>query len=223
MNNTKFERFVAKKIRIDDLNRGKYIKEENELSSNYILLSNNDKVSRVNIIGLNVLELPDSFILDDGNAQIPIRPFNQEFQNHKLGSLLCVIGKVREYNNTKYVIPEIIKELNNILWKQVRELELKYLSIISNACVDKGIHDIRAEENISKNQKIIVEEIKDNNVEDNIFDMIYSLIPTLDKGDGVTIEELKKHIKREDCEKIIYRLIEEGEVFEIKPGKIKIL
>ena len=53
--------------------------------------------------------------------------------------------------------------------------------------------------------------------------MIYSLIPTLDKGDGVTIEELKKHIKREDCEKIIYRLIEEGEVFEIKPGKIKIL
>ena len=99
MNNTKFERFVAKKIRIDDLNRGKYIKEENELSSNYILLSNNDKVSRVNIIGLNVLELPDSFILDDGNAQMPIRPFNQEFQNHKLGSLLCVIGKVREYNN----------------------------------------------------------------------------------------------------------------------------
>ena len=97
------------------------------------------------------------------------------------------------------------------------------MSIISNACVDKGIHDIRAEENISKNQKIIVEEIKDNNVEDNIFDMIYSLIPTLDKGDGVTIEELKKHIKREDCEKIIYRLIEEGEVFEIKPGKIKIL
>ena len=51
---------------------------------------------------------------------------------------------------------------------------------------------------------------------------IVKLVKQLDKGDGVSIEELSsKNIK--DIDKIIDMLLKEGDIFEIKPGKLKVL
>ena len=42
----------------------------------------------------------------------------------------------------------------------------------------------------------------------------------MDRGDGVEIDDIVKHIKSEE---VVTKLIEEGEIFQIKPGKVKIL
>jgi hypothetical protein len=49
------------------------------------------------------------------------------------------------------------------------------------------------------------------------------VIRRLDKGDGADITEVIKESKDENAEKIIKNLIKIGELFEIRPGKIKIL
>ena len=70
------------------------------------------------------------------------------------------------------------------------------------------------------------EKIKSPKQEDdskNPIQIIYNLIKSLDKGDGADIEDVIKESKINNCEDIINNLLREGEIFEIKKGKLKIL
>ncbi len=51
------------------------------------------------------------------------------------------------------------------------------------------------------------------------------LIEDLDRGDGVSIEELKElmGLPEEDFNFLLQLLIENGEVLEVSPGKIKLV
>ena len=51
---------------------------------------------------------------------------------------------------------------------------------------------------------------------------IFKLIKTLDKGDGVSVEELSSK-SIEGTDKIIDTLLKEGDIFEVKPGRLKVL
>ena len=55
------------------------------------------------------------------------------------------------------------------------------------------------------------------------FKSFYSLIKKLDKGEGVTFEDVIKNSATSKAETIITKLLENGDVFEIKPGKLKVL
>lgn len=54
-------------------------------------------------------------------------------------------------------------------------------------------------------------------------EIIYSLIKELDLGEGADIDLIIKKSNIADAEKIIDRFIKEGEIYQSKPGKIKIL
>jgi len=54
-------------------------------------------------------------------------------------------------------------------------------------------------------------------------DEIFSLIRKLDSGEGVLIDDVIKDCKNESAEKILSKMLENGDIFEVKPGKIKIL
>ena len=49
------------------------------------------------------------------------------------------------------------------------------------------------------------------------------LIKKLDRGEGVDIEEVISASAIEDCQTLIGQFIRCGEVFEVSPGKIKLL
>ena len=55
------------------------------------------------------------------------------------------------------------------------------------------------------------------------FKKIINTISLLDKGNGASILELVNNLKIKDCEEIIQELINEGEVYEISPGRIQLL
>ena len=113
-----------------------------------------------------------------------------------VGDAVLVIGKVREFDNERYILPEIVKK-TNIEWMNARKLELN-----ETRHVEGAVH-------INKPDAAAIS--KD----------IYELIKKLDDGDGVAIEDLIS--RNADAEKIVSLLLENGDVFEIKPGKIKVL
>src|SRR3989344_4452406 len=123
-----FERYAAVKISIKDILEGSYI-YESEQNSNYLLTTNNQKIYRINIVAAIIHKEQvgsiTSMLIEDGTGKIIIRWFeeNESIKNTFIGNICCVVGKIRVYNNEKYISPEIFKKVD-LLWLKVRSLEL---------------------------------------------------------------------------------------------------
>ncbi len=210
------KRQVAYKIRIKDILDGKYVREEGDWVPNYIEIGNR-KISRANIIATVVAKQPlegtnyQSILVDDGSGKIIVRSFeeNDSFKDIKIGDFVLIIGRPREYLNEKYIVAEIIKKIENPLWIEVRKLELEN---------KKEIH--KKDENKNKVEQIVTEE---ETIQDDINSKIFRLIKEMDQGNGVEIDEVVSKSKVEKAEEIINKLLRAGEIFEIKPGKLKVL
>ncbi|MBI2650430.1 hypothetical protein HYX04_03890 [Candidatus Woesearchaeota archaeon] len=198
------KRQVAYKLRISDILSGNLAREE--FSGNIKVGKTN--VSRVNVIATMIYKSEgsnySSAFIDDGTGRIQLRSFENSayFSNADVGDAVLVIGKIREFNNEKYIVPEIFRKIVNAAWADVRRLELKN----SYATEDN-------EKTSDKNPAVAV----DTNEE------IYSLIKKLDKGDGASFDDIIKGSSSTDAEKILNSLLENGDIFEIKPGRLKVL
>ena len=54
-------------------------------------------------------------------------------------------------------------------------------------------------------------------------ELIFELIKKNDSGEGVLTEEIISKSNVADAERIIKQLLEEGDIFEVRPGKLKVL
>lgn len=202
------KRQIAYKVRIKDILDGRYVKEEG-WQPNYIVTEDNREVSRVNLMGI-IVEKQFEFdraiaIIDDGSGKITIRTFNDiNLDNLEIGDILLVIGRPREYNNEKYIMPEILRKIKNKKWIDFRKKEL-----------EKELREVKEEEKIEK-------EVKEERIE-SPSEKIFNLIKKLDSGDGVNFDEVINKVNIENAEKIINNLLIEGEIFQNKPGKLKVL
>lgn len=196
------KRQVAYKVSAKDIVDGEYVKEEGWMP-NYIRLIDGTKVSRINILGTIVLKQDEqnykSALIDDGTGKLSVRTFDKYelFDNFNIGDVVVIIGRPREFGE-KYIDPEIIKKVEDVNWIGVRKLELK------------------------KDAPVVTEEAVDK-VVGSPTDKIFGLIKDADKGSGVDVEEIIKKSEISNAENIIRGLLEEGEIFELKPGIIKIL
>jgi len=91
---------------------------------------------------------------------------------------------------------------------------------------DKKSFNKNEEPELIVTEEIVSEETIENN---EVFEkkspgeIIYSLIKDLDNGEGADIDAIIKRSNLKDAEKIIDRFIKEGEIYQSKPGKVKIL
>ena len=201
------KRQVAYKVWISDILNSNFMKDET--SAGYIKI-NEVVVSRVNLIATVVYKADQeqnlsSVMIDDGTGKILLKSFENftAFSKIDVGDMVLAVGRIREFSNEKYIMPEILKKLNDIGWMAVRKLELKY--------------HILAEQ---KEEKI---DGTDKNLSANASEQIYTLIKKFDTGDGADIDEIIKNSDLNDAESIINRLLENGDIFEIKPGRVKVL
>ncbi|MCK5107288.1 MAG: hypothetical protein KAQ83_01035 [Nanoarchaeota archaeon] len=225
------KRQVAFKVRIGKVSEGDYVKESGWLP-NYILI-NGKKVSRINVIGICVSanDGGKEFVLEDKSGRIPIRSFEDNDYKVNIGDIVLVVGRPREFNDERYVVPEIVRFADRN-WFRLRELELVSLdnafgttsesqhlkNDVSTMKLVEGIISSKVKEEVfDKKEKKIQEDII-KSVTDP--DDVMRQIKLLDSGDGADYEEL---LAKLGDGKIIKMLLEEGEIFEIKPGKIKIL
>jgi len=191
------KRETAFKCKISDIINARYVKREG-WEANYFDTSLG-KISRINIIGVVVSKEEQVLVLDDGSGSIQLRNFENLDAN--IGELVLVIGRPRQYGDQTYIMPEIIKKTTPE-WAKYRLLELK-------------------------NHKPVVIEEKEENIEKkpslSLADSILKKIAELDKGNGVRIDEILNHFKSGSADNTITQLIEEGEIFELKPGIVKMI
>ena len=215
------KRQVAYKVNIKDIIEGQYIKNEGEWSPNYIEI-NGWQVSRVNIIGAVVVKTNDpssnqSIVIDDGTGKISIRTFENVgiFDNINIGDMVLTVGRPREFGTEKYLTPEILKKLNNQDWIKVRQLELA-----------KNLPSQPSKKESPAQEEPVVEVTdmtESKETSDTPTDKLFQLIKSTDKGEGADTEEIISKSNLENAEQLVKKLLEEGEIFEIKPGKLKIL
>jgi RPA family protein len=209
------KRQIAYKARVKDLLGGKYVKEEG-WNPNYVE-SGGRKISRVNLIGTIVskesVESFQSLTLDDGTGKITARTFEKNIvlDSLDIGDVVLIIGRPREYGRERYVLIEIIKKIDNKKWILYRKAELDKVVIEEEPVSEKEI------KNEVEEISITTEAIS----EGSPAELILKRIKELDKGEGADFDEVTKGIN--EGEKIISSLLSEGEVFEVKPGRLKVL
>ena len=200
-NKESIKRQPAIKLKVNDLINGKYKKEEG-WKPNYVTTSFG-RVSRVNIIAVLISKNPEqnSFLIDDGSASINVKSFEEKNFDVNIGDVVLVIGKPKEWNSQKYILPEIVKKIDDKRWVEIRKKELG-----------------------DRNEVIVEDKVE---IEEEIFESPYQkvldIIKGLDSGEGADYQEVLAKARLPDGEKIITSLLEQGEVFEIRSGRLKIL
>ncbi|MEM1577569.1 MAG: OB-fold nucleic acid binding domain-containing protein [Candidatus Pacearchaeota archaeon] len=197
------KRKTAYKLWIKDINKCEQIFD----GGKFVGINFNGKiVKRINIVG-NIIDKFDgsnftSIIIDDSTGIIEIRDFEEKLKDFEIGDSILVIGKLKNFNERIYLGSEVVKKVDP-LFLIARKIELE--KIFKNKLEEKKI-----ETEIKENNKIkyeILKKIKENeNNETNIEDLYLKL--------DYSIDEIKKAI--ED-------LLEEGKIYEPRPGILKII
>lgn len=118
------QRQVAKKCTVATIQSGNYVKQEG-WAPNYIE-SGIGHISRAHLVGVAVQQVSDTeFLFDDGTGKISVRSFESNFTLPNIGALVRLIGKPREYQDQRYLIPEIVKMLDNPGWAKLHQQDTK--------------------------------------------------------------------------------------------------
>ncbi len=200
-----FKRHIAFKFRIGDLLIGKPIMDGERFS---FLELGDKKIVRVNVMG-NIVDKYESegekkysfLTLDDGSGQIKLKSFGddvEKLKNINQGQTVLIIGVLRNFNNETYISPEIIKE-QDPKYLLVRKMEIEKDKTQNSEPLER-------EQIIAIKDKIL-EEIKNSEDEGGI---------NTDK----IIMDLRK-ISPEIINQEIKKLLEEGIIFEPRPGKVR--
>ncbi len=198
-----FKRYTAYKLKIGEVTNGKIILDADRLK---FLEIENKQVLRVNVVA-NII---DKFVqneekkfasmtIDDASGQIRLKTFGDEiskFDNFNQGDTVMVIGIVRQWNNELYITPEIIKK------KVPAYLLLRKFEIEKER--PKPLD--KAELNEIKNQML-------------------NLIKREESNGGISIDSIVKELSSssEIINKEIKKLLEEGLIYEPRPGKLRYL
>ena len=198
-----FKRHIAYKVRIGQILAGNPFFEDIKLKHMEIEGKN---VSRINLIA-NVV---DKFLqegekkygtltLDDATGQIAVKFFGEDvnrLEEVQQGDTLLVIGLLRSWKDQTYITPEIIKKK-----------EPEYL-LIRKLEIDAEQKPLLSTEKVAA--------LKDN---------ILTMVKESEEQGGVDIEQLILKLKESpaNINKEIRRLLEDGLVYEPRPGKLRYL
>lgn len=203
MEQNQYKRNVAYKLRIGSILAGKPIIENERLKHIEI---ENKEVIRINLIA-NITDKIEqdgekkySFLtLDDATGQISLKAFGEDIEKVKdlsQGDTIMVIGLLRSWNNDVYITPEIIKK-KDPSYLLVRKLE-----------IERDAPKIQDPERSAELKDKILTMVKDAEKEEGIF--IDKIIMNLKETPEVINTEIKK-------------LLENGSIYEPRPGKIRYL
>lgn len=200
-------RWIAYKILIGDINNS-------QINEDGFIEIGDKKIARVNIVGTVVSKFLSqdgkfgSLTIDDGTDTIRVRAFEDlsQIENFEVGDIVRVIGRIRKYEDEIYIIPEIIRKVDE-KFEIMQKLEaIKYRTMISKP----------------KEEEIVFEEevIGGTPKED-----ILNKIKEMDKGEGVKIEDLSKALNTDEeiLSETLNEMINDGDIYTPKAGWVKIL
>ncbi|MFP4523715.1 MAG: hypothetical protein ACLFO2_00155 [Candidatus Woesearchaeota archaeon] len=187
-------------------------------------------VSRVRLVGVVVDTSDSSFLVDDGSGRLPVRSFDSSLPSVKAGDVVLVIGRPRLFDNDLYVLSEVARKLPSAKW-------LKYYSDHKDE-LQRHIPGVPAEPAPLEKQEVSEESVtgsaggsgeeessssEKKPASPNQAEAIISVIRELDPGDGAPVDEVLSKAGFPEAEQKLQSLISEGEVFELRAGKVKVL
>jgi len=196
-----FKRNIAYKLRVGEILDGKQIIDGERLK---FLEIDGKQVVRINLIA----NITDKYVqdgekkfasvtLDDASGQIKVKTFGDDvkmFENFNQGDTVLIIGLIRSWNNELYLTPEIIKK-RDPSYLLVRKLE------------------IETDRPKAPNREQLTE------LKDKIIDMVKEAESDGGLETETLILKLKEHPDVINQE--IKKLLEEGLIYEPRPGKTR--
>ena len=162
-------------------------------SPSVILLEDNTSVQRVRIYGIVVST--DELVIDDGTGSILVRSFDKTF-NVPIGETILAIGKPRIYNNEHYLLGELVKRVEP-KWVELARKQHPYAFPSSPASAPVQTEHPPTQSAIT-------------------------LVKMLDTGEGADYNLIIEKLG-EKGEEIVIHLLAVGELFETRPGRLKVL
>lgn len=199
----RFERQVAKKLWVAEINQAELLAAADAEPS--LLKTARGDVGRVNIMGVVVArdDVPiASVTIDDGSGHVVVRSFDRPIGS-SVGSFVQVIGRPREYRGERYIAAEAVVRLD-AAWAQYRKRELG--GVIARA-IEESAATAPAQSTLDESNA----------------EKIVRLIGQLDTGDGADIDDVISMSKLPNAESIVHQLLMHGDIFELRPGKVKVL
>lgn len=210
---------------VEQLSSGEYVKTDG-WDPSYVE-SGVGALSRVRIAGL-VVETGAQVSVDDGTGSILIRSFDAPLPTLQVGNPVLIIGRPRLFDGSLYILVETCKVLPSPDWlKYYREQLREWQSFVppnpkrepvvsveektempSQALKTKGVGN-----QISGSQSSTVAPAME----------LINLIRELDPGDGASVDEVLAKASFAGADDKLQFLISEGEVFELRAGKVKVL
>ncbi|MEK6824963.1 MAG: OB-fold nucleic acid binding domain-containing protein [Nanoarchaeota archaeon] len=198
-----FKRHIAHKAHIGDILVGQVIMEGDRFKC---LELNGQQLVRANLIA-NIVDkyVQDgekkfaSITLDDATGQIKLKVFGEDikkFESFSQGDTIIAIGLLRSWNNELYLSPEIMKK-REPAYLVVRKLELE---------ADKPKVFEKSELSNARTQ-------------------ILQTVKAHDDSGGIDVERMILDLKASPdiINNEIRKLLEEGLVYEPRPGKLRYL
>ncbi len=203
------QRQTARKVRILDLMKGEWVRKEG-MEPSYVQTRSGERVSRARVLGTVVgkFQAEDgnfaSITLDDGTDTIRAKTFKtvKPLDSVNVGELVEMIGKVREWNDEVYILPELVRRVTDPNFELLRRLELLRLS--------------KSEPKTQGQQQP-----EGPNEQEKLRNSILKVIEGA--KDGISYAEILEKLKvsEEKAEPVINELLAEGICYEPSPGKVK--
>ncbi len=249
-------RSPAAKIRIKDVYNGEFVKSSSRLEPSYIVTKYGTKIARLRILATVASRFEAESgdyvfaVLDDGTDTIAVRAFKETkalLDGIRVGDIVDVFGKPREYLGEKYLIPEVLRKIDDPNWELVRRLELMLRtppaneSDFSSPQRTAPAAEISEEVVVSEENSLIAvqEPVKEPPIvgqekgapgnretegeNTSEAQRILRLIVELNEGDGAKYVSLLKmsNLSEEALESVVAELLGSGHIYEPKIGRFK--
>lgn len=198
------ERATAYKTDIASLKQGEWKQDKIHVG--------NRIMKRVRIMGTIVQKYLSNdndygfLVIDDETETIRAKAFKEDtslMQNKKVGDIVELIGRVRKYGDERYITPEIIRRIKNPNYYFLRKLEL--------------LRGFKPKQRVEVAEEYFANTKKKQD--------ILKKIKGLEKEEGADFDTILERVgmDQKDLEIVLYNLLKDGDIYEPKPKRYKVL
>jgi RPA family protein len=163
----------------------------------------------------------ESITVDDGTDTIGVKVWGEEdaslLEGVKENILALVVGRVREYNEEVYVMPEIVRELTDPNYMSLHLLE-RYKAILNRS-------GISTPETIEQQQELLAP--ASVSVSGKLANDILAFVRLEAPPEGISLRDIVAYFEKkgQDSEKVqtkVFNLVAEGALNEVSIGQFRV-
>ncbi|MFX0107035.1 MAG: OB-fold nucleic acid binding domain-containing protein [Candidatus Hodarchaeota archaeon] len=225
------ERMTAVRASVADIVNGTYREDEGP----HVISPYGVELRRVALVGMIVDQYAGqgnfaSITIDDGTETIRAKAWGSEassLEQVKKNVLTLLVGKVREYEGEVYIVPEVIRELDDpnymgihLMERYAGMLTLSGVSTPASADLEDFIDETSVSEPTSSKER---SPTKSTHVAGKIYKQILQYIELHATSDGISIEDIVSFFEerghdRSDIQLKVIDLQEQEKIIEVSVG-----